>query len=107
MAEEIYAFIKNNNVVNIAYFNNPTQELLTIFKEHHQVDLIIKADLRTFIGGTYDGTNFWPIPPFPSWIKNEETLEWEAPVPKPNDDLFYKWNEDTLEWAIYELPIIE
>lgn len=37
------------------------------------------------IGGTYDETltAFIAPKPYPSWILNEETCEWESPVPKP------------------------
>jgi hypothetical protein len=28
-----------------------------------------------------------------SWILNETTCRWEAPIAKPNDDGIYTWNE--------------
>ena len=40
--------------------------------------------------------------PFPSWILNPETNEWEAPVPYPNDGKRYRWDEATLSWV--EMP---
>lgn len=36
--------------------------------------------------------------PFPSWILNEETTEWEPPVPHPDVKISYIWNEDSLGW---------
>ena len=54
------------------------------------------------IGGTYspelDG--FIAPKPFPSWILDEETCFWEAPVPQPEQDglLLWIWNESALEW---------
>lgn len=37
--------------------------------------------------------------PYPSWILNTENYEWEAPIPKPqNDSINYEWNEETQEW---------
>lgn len=36
--------------------------------------------------------------PFPSFILNEETLEWEAPIPRPDDGNLYLWDEDTTSW---------
>jgi len=104
MTEEItlYAFIKNNEVVNVAVFENPSNELLLIFKEHHNLDQIILATDKTKIGGTYDGEKFWLPQPYPSWIKNEELNEWEAPIPYPVFDeenpKYYEWNEDILNW---------
>ena len=48
------------------------------------------------VGFTYDETLDAFIPPkeFKSWILNETTCLWEAPVEKPTDDQLYKWNEE-------------
>jgi|688.fasta_scaffold32315_4 hypothetical protein len=58
------------------------------------------------IGGVYDPVKDVFISPkfFPSWVLNEETTEWEAPVPYPDDGNFYTWNESTLSWDIVLLP---
>jgi hypothetical protein len=52
------------------------------------------------IGYTYrpDIDAFIPIKLFPSWILNEETKDWQAPVPRPEDELMYDWNEETVSW---------
>jgi hypothetical protein len=52
------------------------------------------------IGMTYDAERdaFITPKPFNSWILNEETCNWEAPVPYPNDDNIYTWDEETLSW---------
>ena len=34
--------------------------------------------------------------PYPSWVLNQETFLWEAPIPKP--DGIYIWNEETTSW---------
>jgi hypothetical protein len=54
------------------------------------------------IGYTYDKTldAFIPPKPFASWILDEETGLWNAPIAKPEGD--YKWNEDSLTWE--EIP---
>ena len=56
------------------------------------------------IGYTYDEDRdaFIPPKPFNSWILNEDTCIWKAPVVKPNDDNNYAWNESTLTWDIVE-----
>ncbi len=100
-----YAFIKNNIVQNIIVFDNTTTETLTVFKEHFFVDEIILANNeKAVIGGTYDGTKFWLPQPYPSWIKNEELNEWEAPVPYPTieegSDENYTWDENTTSWLL-------
>tara|TARA_Y100001973_G_scaffold95900_1_gene149951 strand:+ start:394 stop:837 length:444 start_codon:yes stop_codon:yes gene_type:complete len=37
-------------------------------------------------------------PGAPSWVFNEDTCQYEAPVKYPNDGLMYVWNEDTTSW---------
>jgi len=57
------------------------------------------------IGYEYDQTRnaFIPPKPYNSWILNEDTCNWEAPVSKPQDDNRYTWNESTLTWNIVEV----
>jgi len=54
------------------------------------------------IGYTYDETRdaFIAPKPFNSWILNEDTCIWEAPVTRPNDGNMYNWNEKILNWEI-------
>jgi hypothetical protein len=54
------------------------------------------------IGYTYDSQRdaFIPPKPFNSWILNETTCLWESPIPMPNDDNEYNWNESTLSWDL-------
>jgi hypothetical protein len=53
------------------------------------------------IGYTYDvGIDaFVPPKPYPSWVLNTETAQWEAPIPYPNDGKVYCWNEETQSWV--------
>jgi hypothetical protein len=52
------------------------------------------------IGYTYDAANdaFIEPKPFDSWVLNEETFKWEAPVAYPTDGNIYNWNEETQAW---------
>ena len=54
------------------------------------------------IGYTYDEQRdaFIPPQPYPSWLLNEATCLWEAPVPMPEDGKWYTWDEATTSWAI-------
>jgi hypothetical protein len=56
------------------------------------------------IGFTYDEDRDAFIPPksYPSWILNEFTCLWEAPVAMPINDNKYSWNEQTLSWDLRE-----
>jgi hypothetical protein len=53
------------------------------------------------IGYTYDAIRdaFYEPQPYPSWTLNETTWTWDAPVPMPEDDKFYTWDEDTTNWV--------
>ena len=53
------------------------------------------------IGFRYDAKldAFIPPTPYPSWILNEETCLWESPVPHPDDNKMYIWNEQEQEWT--------
>ena len=52
------------------------------------------------IGYTYDsGRDAFISPkPFASWILNEDTCIWNAPVAMPTDGERYTWNEETTSW---------
>ena len=41
---------------------------------------------------------FIPKKPYDSWILNEDTCQWEAPVAVPNDGKRHFWNEQTKSW---------
>jgi len=53
------------------------------------------------VGDTYDTTRdaFISPQPYPSWILDEDTCRWEAPIPYPTDDKLYTWDEDTTSWV--------
>ena len=54
------------------------------------------------IGMTYDEDRdaFILKKPFNSWILNEDTCQWEAPVAYPTDGEKYNWNESTTTWDL-------
>lgn len=52
------------------------------------------------IGFSYDSERdaFIPPKPFDSWLLNEDTCLWDAPIPYPEDGKIYKWDEETTSW---------
>ena len=56
------------------------------------------------IGYTYDAQRdaFIPPNPFKSWVLNELTCQWQAPVAMPTDGQQYTWNEATTNWDVVE-----
>lgn len=62
-----------------------------------------KAFRKNFagIGYTYDSVRdaFIPPKPYASWVLNESTCLWEAPVQEPNDGKYYDWDENSVSWV--------
>ena len=56
------------------------------------------------IGGRYDPDRdaFIARQPYSSWVLNEDTCQWNAPTPYPDDDKMYTWDEDTTSWKEIE-----
>jgi hypothetical protein len=59
------------------------------------------------IGYTYDEDRdaFIPKKPYNSWILNEQTCNWESPIPIPSDASInkrYIWNENIKNWELVE-----
>ena len=53
---------------------------------------------------TYDSVRdaFYEPQPYPSWTLNEDTCLWEAPTAYPDDDKYYKWDEENQQWVLIE-----
>lgn len=56
------------------------------------------------IGYTYDSVRdaFIPPQPYPSWVLDESSCLWEAPVPYPTDGNRYYWDEADQSWTAVE-----
>ena len=52
------------------------------------------------IGYTYDAVRdaFIAPQPFASWLLNDDTCLWDAPVAMPADSKAYEWSEATTSW---------
>ena len=57
------------------------------------------------IGYTFDEQRdaFISPKPFPSWVLNEDTCLWDAPVPYPDGDGMWSWSEDDQTWILVEV----
>ena len=53
------------------------------------------------IGFTYDTVRdaFIAPKPYPSWVLDEATCRWVAPVPMPDEGGPWQWDEATLGWV--------
>jgi hypothetical protein len=59
----------------------------TIRKNYAGIGYTYNADIDAFV----------PPKPFASWLLNNDTAQWEAPVPMPEGGM-YSWDEDTGSW---------
>jgi hypothetical protein len=98
------------NVIDEEYFhaNRETrytgQWVQTSYNTQGGVHLLGGTPLRknyAGIGYTYDEARdaFIPPKPFNSWLLNEDTCIWEAPVAYPTDGERYMWDEDQQNWV--------
>ena len=101
------------NVVDEEYFhaNRETrytgQWVQTSYNTQGGVHLLGGTPLRknyAGIGYTYDETRdaFIPPKPFNSWLLNEDTCQWDAPVAYPTDGKLYMWDEEQQQWTEVE-----
>ena len=53
------------------------------------------------IGDTYleEQDVFIAPQPYPSWTLDESFI-WQPPIPYPNDEQLYTWNEETISWDL-------
>jgi len=58
------------------------------------------------IGFSFDKNRnaFIPKQPYPSWILQESTCTWTAPIPYPTDGNDYQWFEEGKQWVQVNEP---
>lgn len=87
--------IKNNNFIVNHVIVESFELAELIFGEGNVESMLLEIGSRFNIDA-----NKWQRPqPFPSWILNEETYEWEAPTKQPEDGKTYTWDEATVSWS--------
>ena len=91
------------DVINTGLFGEPSSFVQTSYNTHGGVHALGGTPLRmnyAGVGYTYDLARdaFIPPKPYDSWVLNEDTCLWNAPVEMPTDGKIYKWDEDTLSW---------
>lgn len=79
------------------------QWIQTSYNTHGGVHILGGTPLRknyAGVGYTYDAIRdaFIPPQPYASWLLNEDTCLWNAPVAYPTDGKNYGWNELTTQW---------
>jgi hypothetical protein len=100
-----YAAIKDNKVVNLIVFENPSLEELSDVANAMEVDLLIPLTVTgAGIGSDYINGEIRPVQPYFSWTWDTGNKKWVAPVAMPTDKQVYAWNEDTKSWDVITPP---
>jgi hypothetical protein len=100
--------VADEDYINSFVDTEPGNWIQTSYNTHGGVHKLGGTPLRknfAGIGMTYDANRdaFIPPKPFNSWVLNETTCLWEAPVAHPNENgEGYKWNESTTSWDAIE-----
>lgn len=96
-------------VINSGAFGEPTLYIQTSYNTYGGVHLLGDTPLRknyAGIGFKYDAERdaFIPPQPYASWVLDEDTCLWNAPVAYPEDGKDYAWDEETTSWAEIVIP---
>jgi hypothetical protein len=108
-----YAFLNENNIVTEVITGIDENELIDglhpeIWYGNFRNQICKRTSYNAKIRKNYAGIGYFydeiedafiPPKPYDSWILNEETCIWEAPVAYPSNDKSYEWNETTQEWT--------
>ena len=114
-----FAKLDNNNVVlSVHVVNN--DDILVDGQESEQRGIEYLTDIHghaswkqtsyngnfrkryACIGDTYDASRdaFISPKPYASWVLDEDTCLWQAPVPKPDNIESYRWDEESTSWVL-------
>ena len=98
----IYALLNEENiVVNCILLNDHDEELIdNILSETKLFSAISCSEFGiAYVGGDFYNGKFYPVKPYPSWIRDEEFKIWKAPIAYPEGGSTYSWDEDQLQWV--------
>jgi len=123
-----YAFLDENNIVTEVIVGKDETDTTMNWEQHYAEFRPGQRCLRTSyntVGGVHTGSGtpfrknyagigysydsdrdaFVPPKPFNSWLLNETTCNWEAPVARPEvEGKYYTWNEATTSWDEFVRP---
>jgi hypothetical protein len=113
-----YAMLDENNIVTFVFVGKNENELFNGQEIDWEAYYKAKRTSYNTIGGVHvnggtpfrknyagvgytyraDIDAFVPPQPFVSWVLNNDTAQWEPPMPMPTDGQMYSWDEDTTSW---------
>jgi len=117
-----YAFLDENNIVTEVIVGRHEYEVVNGISDweayygNQRGQVCIRTSYNgnirknyAGIGFTYDADRdaFIPPQPYPSWLLDEDTCLWQAPVPYPEGDTsdLYEWDEDAGDWVLVQIEV--
>lgn len=108
-----YAFLDKNNIVTEVIVGIDETELIDgkdpeIWYSEFRGNVCKRTSYNGNIRKNYAGIGFAydegrdafiPPKPFASWLLDEDTCQWTAPIPYPQDGLMYQWDEEQGDWT--------
>jgi len=96
----IRVIVAEQDFMNLGLLGNPNNWIKTSYNTQGGIHINSGTPLRknfASTGHTYDRERdaFIPPKPYPSWILDENTCNWAAPIEMPDDGKIYRWDEGT------------
>ena len=102
----VQVIVAEEDFIQTGALGDPANWIQTSYNTHggkHPEDRPLRKNYAG-VGYTYDSARdaFIPPQPFNSWLLNEDTCLWDAPVAMPTDDKKYAWDEESVNWKEVE-----
>lgn len=116
----IQVLVIDQDVLNSGLFGDPAMFVQTSYNtrggvhykpdSHEPSEDQSKALRKNYanVGDKYDRVRdaFIKPKPYPSWLLDETTCLWNAPVPMPRNGRPFEWDEATLSWKELIAPSV-
>jgi hypothetical protein len=100
-----FAIIENEKIVNVIVCD------ALVIAQALLPNLFLVEESNTtgkaIIGGSLLGDKFIAPKPYDSWTLNTTTFEWDSPIPYPNDEFSWIWNEAQQNWEKIDLEELD
>ena len=102
----VQVIVAEEDFIATGALGDPANWIQTSYNTHggqHPEDRPLRKNYAG-VGYSYDSARdaFIPPQPFASWLLNEDTCLWDAPVAMPTDDKKYAWDEESVSWKEVE-----
>lgn len=102
----VQVIVAEEDFIQTGALGDPANWIQTSYNTHggkHPEDRPLRKNYAG-VGYSYDSARdaFIPPQPFASWLLNEDTCLWDAPVAMPTDDKKYAWDEESVSWKEVE-----